>query len=571
MKRMNKRTALLAGMALLLLAGAVHWLRPATSTASITELARPGQADAGALSARVIPQTDLPPAGTRSLFDHLVAQNDVLPYPFEKLVKMVRDQDPQGQALVSVLIPHGRSLLKALADDRHPRALVAADFQNADKPAALGLAPRGQLFMGFVENAREIEVLSYNEAAGRFEFQLVQNYCEGCIPRIVYARRAICTTCHQGGGPIFPQRPWNETNGQEDTAEALRKARGGNRPYMGIPMQQPLSSPERFDQLTDEGNFINATQRLWLDGCGVAGNDCRRLMLKLALRYADSPGSFDERGPEVASLRQLQARHFPKNGIAVAESDLPNRDPLGERQGLKGWWRSLWTRDIRPGEGARDNEDLAAFDKLPKLSPRLDPLTVRQPKQLLSAQDVDGVYGLAALFTDADLRQLEAGSGYRLDGLLARVDALPDAEFAPRPFSRVRFMQALLGGKVDYCCLATQDMSPPVASGVPPLKIARHPELKPFETYCFACHRGNPAKRLNFMAGVSEDAVLESIRNKSEIRDALDWERYEGTEKANKLMPPRDSVQYARMKAAGADGSKTRAAMRDTVPSLFGF
>ncbi|MDP5133752.1 MAG: hypothetical protein NWQ54_22945, partial [Paraglaciecola sp.] len=266
------------------------WLNRPGNDSTIQALVQSAKAPAGSVSARVIAQTDLPPPGTRSLFDHLIAQNDGLPYPFEKLVKLVQDQHPTGDMPISVLIPNGRSLLKGLADYQHPRALIAADFELANKLDVLGLRPRGQLFMGFVENAHEIEVLSYNEAAGRFEFQLVQNYCAGCVPRIVYAQRAICTTCHQGGGPIFPQRPWNETNAQADTAEAIIKARGSDKPYLSLPISSVLASPERFDQLTDEGNFLNVTQQLWLDGCGVRGINCRRTLLKLALLYRDSPG-----------------------------------------------------------------------------------------------------------------------------------------------------------------------------------------------------------------------------------------------------------------------------------------
>ena len=559
---------------LLILTGLlVWWLKPETSEVSVVELSRPGQADRESLSARVIGQDDLPPAGTRSLFDHLIAGNDGLPFPFDKLVQLVRDKHPDGQVPVTVLIPHGRSLLKAQANDAHPRLLVALDAEQPNTAAGMGLSGRGQLFLGFVENANEIEVLSYNEAAGRFEFQLVQNYCAGCVPRIVYARRAICTTCHQGGGPIFPQRPWNETNGQQATAQAIAQARKTTLAdaYLSVALQQPLAAPERFDQLTDVGNFLTVTQRLWLDGCGADGNACRRQMLRLALAYADSPGSFETGSAEAERLRVLQRRHFPKGGIAVPESDLPNRDPRAEPRGVKGWWAALWTRDIKPGEGARDNEDLEAFDRLPRLPARLDPLTPRQPKQVLTAEDVDGVFGLAGLFSQADMSQLLVAHGQDVGRLLAHVDALPDALFAPAPAARMTFMTALLGGSRSYCCLDVSEMSPPVASGVPPLKIAKHPELKPFETHCFACHRGNPAKRLNFMAGASEDEVLASIQAKSEIREALDWARYTGTDKASKLMPPRDSVQYQRMKAAGEAGEKDRQAMHDTVPSLFGF
>lgn len=526
------------------------------------------------LSRKIIPEDDLPPAGTRSLFDHVIAQNDGLPYPITKLVKVLQDQNPTGDAPVTLLIPNGRSLLKGQADNAHPRLVIGADFEGKNTPAALGKAPRGQLFVALVENAKELEVLSYNEAAGRFEYQLVQNYCEGCVPRIVYARRQICLTCHQGGTPIFSQRPWNETNGQPETARAIAAARGSDAPYQGVALQQPLSQSERFDQLTDIGNFYLVSQRLWLDGCGAqsaGGNECRRRMLSLALQYADNVGSFKAEGTEVERLRALQTKAFPANGIAVPESDLLNRDPIGERQGIRGWLRSLVTREIKLGEGAKDNEDLDAFDKLPPLRRELDPLTLRAPKRTLTAHDIDGVYGIASFFTDADFKTLKAAHGNDMKKLLAKVDALPDVQFGETPFVRVRMMEALLGQPRDYCCIKTDEMSPAVVSGVPPLTIKDHPELKPFERHCFACHRGNPAKRLNFMAGETEADVLANIKGKGEIRDALDWERYENTDKASKLMPPRDSVQYHKWQEAGAGAAEERKTMRDLVPGMFQF
>lgn len=568
MRMLPRKPLIITAIAVLVVITAWILLRqPAASTTSIAELAKTQPAHAPTLSEKLIPESDLPPPGTRSAFDHFIVQNDGLPHPFSKLVALLQKQHPEGQPPVALLIPHGRSLLKGQADDAHPRIVVAADYQKPNTPAALGVAPQGQLFLGFVENAKEIEVLSYNEAAGRFEFQLVQNYCEGCVPRIVYARRAICTTCHQGGTPIFSQRPWNETNGQQATANAIAAARG-DKPYHSIPVRQPLSMPERFDQLTDVGNFLKATQKLWLDGCGAEGNECRRQMLSLALLYADNPGGFDSQGAEANKLRQLQAGTFPKEGITVPESDLHNRDPIGEKQGFKGWLKSLVTRDIHFGEGAKDNEDLSRFDKLPPLAADVDPLTVRPPKQILKASDIDGVYGVASFFTDADIKTLGEQYGYDIRKLRSRVASLSPETFAARPFSRVAMMNALLDKPRDYCCLKTDEMSPPVASGVPPLKIVRQLQLKPFEEHCFACHRGNPAKRLDFMNGANEDAVLANLQAKKEIRDALDWERYEGTDKASKLMPPRDSVQYQKLKKAGPE---YRQKMRETVPGMFDF
>ena len=203
----------------------------------ITELAKTISNNDHYLSSKIIPETDLPPDGTRSLFDHLIVQNGgIVPYPYSKLIGMLKDLSSTKAEPISLLIPNGRSLLKGQADNAHPRIVSTADFEIPNSANNYSFAPRGQLFLGFVENANEIEVVSYNEAAGRFEFQLVQNYCEDCPARIVYARRAICSTCHQGGTPIFSQRPWNETNGQPETANAISLARGNKEPYQTVPI-----------------------------------------------------------------------------------------------------------------------------------------------------------------------------------------------------------------------------------------------------------------------------------------------------------------------------------------------
>lgn len=539
-----------------------------SNTPSITKLADALDTEEVSFLNQVIPDTDLPPPGTRSLFDHLMAQNDGLPYPYNGFIDLLKDLSPDNKEPLSILVPDGRSLLKGQANKYHPRIITAPDFQGENTPAGLGLATQGQLFLAFVEAADELEVISYNEAAGRFEFQLVKNYCEGCIPQIVYARRAICLTCHQGDTPIFSERPWNETNGQLAVSSMLKTSLKGMTDYFGVDIQQPLASPERIDELTDIGNFFVPSQRVWLEGCGENGNECRRALLSLALQYADQPGQFDPQSDQVKDLITLWSSTYPKNGIEVPQSDLKNRDPLGQSKSTIDWLYDTFTPDISFGDGAKTNDDLEAFEKLPPLSPAIDPLTSRLPKKVLQQNDIDGVYGISRFFTDADITSLNQHYNFSLDLLLKKVEELPNSVFAPKPFSRVVMMRHLLSKELQYCCLDTSDMSPPQVNGVPELAINEHIELKNYEEYCFACHRGNPAKRLDFMSGENEKIVLERIQAKSEIREALDWERYTGSDKASTLMPPTDSIQYKKLKQAG---EQPRKEMRDTVPSMFGF
>lgn len=573
MRRLALAVVVLAALA----AGAYGWSQAHRDGPAIAELAkRPAVTDPAATSSKLLSREDLPPEGTRSLFDHLVAQADGVPWPFEKLAALVAKQDPNGAAPLTLLIPDGRSLLKGQADDAHPRLLLAADFQAPGSPASLGLAPRGQLFLGFTEQANEIEVISYNEAAGRFEFQLVQDYTANGARRLVYAKRAICESCHQGGTPIFSVRPWNETNGQPETAARITAALGSDR-YLGFPTVVPLSVPERYDELTDVGNFIVAAQKLWLDRCGDAA--CRRQMLKLALDYARAPGDFKADSAGVVELRRLQIA-AGERPIAVPQSDLPNRDPIGEAKGIKGFFRTLFKPRVKLGDGAKTNADLEAFDQLPKLPPAEDPLSPRAPKRLLGASDIDGVYGLASLFSADDVKRLEAAAGDDWSRVGAALDQLPDELFAARPFSRVRSLQALLAPGLiapasaavpGYCCLDTAEMSPPIASGEPPVQLAAGSPIEPFAHYCFACHRGNPSKRLNFMSGATEAEVTANLKAKTEIRDALDWERYRGTDKAAKLMPPADAPQHAALEQAIQQNPQLLEQMRAVVPGLFDF
>jgi hypothetical protein len=297
----------------------------------------------------------------------------------------------------------------------------------------------------------------------------------------------------------------------------------------------------------------------------------RRLLLKLALRYAHNPGDFAADAADAQQLRQLQSAHWPDAGIVVSESDLKNRDPLAETRGLRGFLRMLFAARPAPGAGAKDNEDLDAFERLPKLPAELDPLTPRTPKRVLRPTDIDGVYGIAAMFSDSDLHLLEEHAGFAWAKVESAVEHLPASFFAPAAFSRVHALQALLGAKLAYCCLDTAELSPPVALSVPPLALGAGSKLEPFQKFCFPCHRGNPSKRLDFMSGASESEVAGHIADKSEIRDVLDWQRYKGSAKEHTLMPPADSPQRAALQQALAQDPKLLDRMREQVHGLFDF
>ena len=554
------------------------------STLKVSELAAAQTDDANNLHAQVVSSEDLPPEGTRSLFDHLIKENGSLPYPFDALLDLVAAQDKNNTAPITTLIPNGRSLLKGQANFKHPRIIAVADIRQPDSDFSFDNMYRGRLFMGFVEDANEIEVISYNEMAGRFEFQLVKDYGPDLNPKIVYAKRAICTTCHQSAAPIFPVRPWEETNANPGVAELIKGHHPDGEPYFGAELSVPLANPEAVDDMADKGNAIITTQKIWLDGCGDGdrGNACRRSLLKLAMEYLWSPGSFDTTSQAVQRQQALQAKSWPEAGISLANGDLANRNPITEKP--IGNPLLLFIKDLLGmGETAASLSEkstelgLAECESLPPLRIEVDPLVPRPAKAVYQADSLEGIYGLAQMFSDNDLRLLEKHSAYSLDKIHAAVDGDSlRSLFEPRPFQRIPLLQALLTELgverlPDSCCHTTEGMSPPVVDGAPPLEISEGSVLQVFETYCFACHRGNPNAKLDFMNGKTEAEVLARIKDTSEISEALDYERYLGTDKAGKLMPPANSRQRAKLDKAINDGSDELQQMIDTMPSLFDF
>jgi hypothetical protein len=73
------------------------------------------------------------------------------------------------------------------------------------------------------------------------------------------------------------------------------------------------------------------------------------------------------------------------------------------------------------------------------------------------------------------------------------------------------------------------------------------------------------------MAGKDEAEVLANLRAQDTVRDALDWQRYRGTDKENTLMPPADSHQRRELEAALAQEPQLLEEMRKAVPGLFDF
>jgi len=401
-------------------------------------------------------EDDLPPAG-RSRFDQLIGSQPV-PYPFSRLASTINRQmqtDAGGLPPLKVtLIPLGRSLQRdAGAPDffRFPRVVAAAD--GTSKP---GIPPlKDRLFLGYHEKGTVIEVISYNEAAGRFEFQVVRDYRKGKTPQVFYARRSLCLACHQNAAPIFARPLWDETPANPAIAARLRET---HRDFYGIKLSG-TDIAYFIDTATDRANLFSVWQMLWQQGCGAGepGDRCRMQAFAAALDYARR-GALPAPGILSALDRNWPTR-WPR-GLAIPNPDLPNRDPLAALQ-----------------------------------DPANDPLLLRPPLETWKAPDKTAfVVGLAGMLDINVVQQLKpADLSAPLDSLRAR------GAFSARPFSDALLddLLAELGKprRIRQANLPSARMEP--------ASDAREagPLVAPFRTHCASCHDTTLPHPPNFLHG----------------------------------------------------------------------
>jgi mono/diheme cytochrome c family protein len=279
------------------------------------------------------PGPDAPPKG-RSLFD-VLASTDV-PFPYEALIDRLERRagcGAQKGCVKQVLIPLGRSLQRTAASPaffKYPRIVAAVDREGSESGGSL---LKDRIYLGYQEKNELIEIISYNETAGRFEFQVLSDYRPGAKPQLRYARRAICASCHQNLAPIFSRQLWQETNANPRVAALLAQEQ---LTYHGVPVRRGVDFPDAIDAATDRANMYGVWQRLWREGCGndpSGAQRCRAALLVATLQYRLSGGrAFDENAPAwqtdvLPAFAKTWRERWP-NGLAIPNPDIPNRDPL---------------------------------------------------------------------------------------------------------------------------------------------------------------------------------------------------------------------------------------------------
>ncbi len=526
------------------------------------------------------------PASGRSLFDRLMLSEVNggswdLPFPFPKLLAKLAARAgcgiEQGGCYRAVLIPLGRSLQRTAAAPeffKYPRMVVAFNAEQAGAARDFFPLLKDRLYLGYQEKANLIEVISYNDEIGRFEFQLVKDYRDNASPRIFYANRAVCVSCHQNQAPIFSRQVWDETNANPEIAKRLKSARAS---FLGFPTSVGVDEPNAMDDATDRANLYAAYQTLWRDGCGkpsAEARSCRAQALRAALQYrltgerVFDQGSADFVKYFVVPLGKNWQLHWP-DGMRIPDNDIPNRDPL----------------------------QFAESERLAHVPARFEPLLPRGHKEIwqFETDRYRLIKGVGEFFSSADIRLLAKGlhldaepdakrpdsdlfasPGFvALDGAIERMISDPAGQAAldSPTIRREPLLRGLLhslgikGG--NYCCEPKSDMPPPLLDEGIAINIRASPAgLGPFYAYCARCHATREPFPPNFMYGAIDrvEGNLKSCADRIFFRLAM-WHITPERRPKTPMPPAAGITVHTQQWTAGADLTAMRTYLAPFVQS----
>lgn len=583
--------AALCSVAIALVAGC----REKTNSMAVKDVVVPPSGNTSGAQSPPVPagNDDLPPIG-RSMFDYVLAANgNTVPFPFEKLAKALT---VKTEAPLAALIPFGRSLQKNAADLKSPRIILAAPGAFAGDSCEI--PQNNTIFIGYAEQANSLEVISFNDKAGRVEFQIVKDYAEGKKPKVFYANRTLCLTCHQNGGPIFTPDPWLETNNEgvnpfpNEIIKDLIAANPGKKHFHGVAYKRSpenLSNPAivtfvnsaSFERAVDIVAKRSAANELWARGCGsdpVEGPECRGLVLRFALRLstywpqdqsevAQKLGALriDRKDPKYERLVTLWQKYWPSEGIAIYPTLIPSRDPVAQNQTLTVAQDPLTPRPPRIVIKRTDLPD-ADFKPQP-----INPFGGPTPTDVVPSMNIAISYLQDLLLSDHFTRLNAA-----IDSKFDRIDAvIKSAAVKPllstERLASVSLVDAILDGlgaeRLPSSCFASDANlpDPMVLNGGTILTEASSGKVALFKSYCDKCHTDTGDESFDFFAGNDEAVIWKRLAGNPEVKRRLEWEAT--TLAASEQMPPKSSPKGKIIRTAefSADRLKMIAFLKEAL------
>ncbi len=388
----------------------------------------------------------------------------------------------------------------------------------------LGLSS-GKIFLGYVKSKDQIEVISYNDEAGRFEFQVVLDY--STKPKVFYVNRGKCLTCHQGHAPIFSGPQWEDTSQgvMGDLISAQLQLEGSpsqNRKRAAEILFGNLPSRDRatiFDKRVRESNMISLQERFWAFACGEDAK-CRAGLLLQAL------------SPEASQTEE----YFEHTERALNNSDVKNQNfydsvlsssDLGVRAAISKYGMANFLK----------NRLFEIISNLYRLNPFDNPATLRTRSLALRNLAVKQLQ----TFSPVDLENLKQayGNDQFLGNVIERLYLEKNEMFAQGAINRFLVMHTLLA---EVGSPLADNYSKWIEKKTPMKRLLRSDtipvfqsfELNVFSRYCSECHSSEiEFFPIQFLSGNEQEVIDTMKASVDEISFVLE----------EKHMPPSRKLQ----------------------------
>lgn len=305
-------------------------------------------------------------SATSSFFEqHL--KKETFPYPLSKLklaleglAKTSSKNIPQQPDLIYNLIPFGRSLHAGSTDFSHPRVLFAytpSKYTSGFRMDYQDLVDR--LFVSYSEVQNSLEVISWNNFEGRYNFESVKNFIPSPDhPQILlkdstvlangFTQRQLCMTCHQSGAPLYADKPWSESSAsfginsyQKSAIAAKIEESLQSKTYLGLVIDPTDANGNRSAAAGEIHLVIKAANSALMNARRIAkqscGNNlaCREQYLTTVLNLARTPYYENTDTYFVTMLpyrdelqKYINIHQWPSHEFSYANPTLPDRNPL---------------------------------------------------------------------------------------------------------------------------------------------------------------------------------------------------------------------------------------------------
>ena len=173
---------------------------------------------ATALAAAAVEMPPVDPSSIDQLLQDLGGQ---VPFPPEAAYAALEKKG--YRVLGAAVFPHGRNFERQHTDYCQPRSEFAVNPGPFNPKTGVPVDPSRTVFLAYTPKTGELQLIGA-ATTKPFDFRTADHYQAGSptVHPTAVTRPGLCLSCHQNGGAILPEAPWEEANFTFNTANRKR-------------------------------------------------------------------------------------------------------------------------------------------------------------------------------------------------------------------------------------------------------------------------------------------------------------------------------------------------------------